>query len=374
MCRGIVLRYIYTPLAELQLTNPKSLEPNRLKARRLPVKSVAKIAISLMMLGTMAVAQAAPAAQKPAAKPAAPAAKPVSPAVTGTDKSADISDSTVVLTISGLCTAGQSPCATSITKGEFEKVAKAINPKLAPDARRNLAAFYIQLLALANESKKEGMDKGPIYEEQLKLTNLRLLASLKSDKLSEGTAATTAEIDAFYNENPDLFQQLAIRRVIIPKTVDKNAVTPEDLKKLADDVQKRCAAGEDTDKLQADVWQKSLLTTTTPNTNFGVLSRGQLNQQQLSQGLVQAITSLKSGETSQVVDDNGFYYIFKVDGKRLVQLKDATDEIAKALQDNKFRAKMNTALSGYKAEKLNEEYFGPNPQAPASAAPAGAKK
>jgi parvulin-like peptidyl-prolyl isomerase len=151
-------------------------------------------------------------------------------------------------------------------------------------------------------------------------------------------------------------------------------VTPEALKSLADEAQKRCAGGEDTDKIQTDVWQKAAQTTATPNTNFGVLSRGQLNQQQLSQGLVQAITSLKSGESSQVIDDNGFYYIFKVDGKRLVQLKDATNEIAKALQDKNFQDKMNKALAGYKAEKLNEDFFGPTPQVATAPAPAGTKK
>ena len=341
------------------------------------MNTATKLGVTLLMCSTLAAAQAAKTTA-PATKPAAPAAqKPAAAAAqkpAAADDTANIPDSAVVITLTGYCAPGATaPCTKTITKGEFDKVTKAINPNLAPDARRRLAGYYVQLLALSNEAKKEGLDKEAGFDEKVRLATMQLMAGAKSDKLAEGTAATQTEIDGFYNENPDLFQQLSIRRVIVPKQTDKNAVSPEALKKMADDVQQRCAAGEDTDKLQADIWVKALLPGTPVNTNFGWRSRGDLQQQQLAPEITQTLLTLKSGDTSKVLEDNGYFYIFKIDGKRLIQLKDASEEIAKVIQQQHYNDKMNKMLTGLKAD-LDEKFFGPAPQAAgnpaASATPA----
>src|SRR5579872_3312871 len=257
---------------------------------------------------------AAPATQKASAPAAAPAQKSAAPTPVNsqvTDAAASIPDSATVITLTGYCTPGATaPCTKTITKGEFEKVAKAVNPNLPTDARRRLAAYYIQLLAMSNEAKKDSLEKDPSFDERVLLSTLQLLATAKSEKLAEGTQATPAEIESFYNDNSDLFQQVSLRRIIIPKTTDKNVVSAEELKKIADAAQASCAAGTDTDKVQAEVWLKATLPGTPVNTNFGWRSRGELLQQQLPQDLTQGILALKSGETSKLLEDQGYYYIF----------------------------------------------------------------
>jgi len=342
------------------------------------VNTVTKLGITLLLCSTLAAAQASKTTA-PATKPAAPAAqKPAAPApaaqkpAAAIDESANIPDSATVITLTGFCAPGATaPCTRSITKGEFDKVAKAINPNLAPDARRRLAGYYVQLLALSNEAKKEGLDKEANFDEKVRLATMQLMAGAKSDKLAEGTAATQAEIDNFYNENPDLFQQLSIRRVIVPKQAEKNAVPAEELKKLADAIQQRCSAGEDTDKLQADVWVKAVMGGTPVNTNFGWRSRGDLQQQQLAPEITQTLLSLKSGDVSKVLEDANYYYIFKIDGKRLIQLKDASEEIAKVIQQQHYNDKMNKMLTGLKAD-LDEKFFGKAPEAAGNPAAAAA--
>ncbi len=67
---------------------------------------------------------------------------------------------------------------------------------------------------------------------------------------------------------------------------------------------------------------------------------------------------MKAGEVSQVINDSGGHYIYKVNSKGEVPLDQAKAEIHSKLQNDRTREMMDELNSSFKVE-TNEMYFGP---------------
>lgn len=264
------------------------------------------------------------------------------------------SDQEVVLTITGSCPAGNAApvCKTTLTKGEFERLIAAVRPGLEPQDRRQLASIYTQLLVVANEGQKAGLEKDPIYQERIRLERLRLLAQMMEQRMREGTDATDEEIETFYAENRDRFEELQLRRVVVPKSIATEA-KPEDTKVIAEALMKRAAAGEDTDKLQLEAYQQTKQTAAPPSTNLGWKPRGAMDPRWEPQ-----VVALKAGQITPVMEEAQNYHFIKVESKRMVPLQQVKPEIAKRIQFERFEVKMRQLLANIKAD-FNESYFGP---------------
>ena len=77
-----------------------------------------------------------------------------------------------------------------------------------------------------------------------------------------------------------------------------------------------------------------------------------------------AVFELKPGEVSQVINDSGGHYIYKINSKDEVPLDKAESEIKSTLQNQRTRDMIEKVNGSYKVE-TNEKYFGP----PAAAMP-----
>ncbi len=191
----------------------------------------------------------------------------------------------------------------------------------------------------------------------MKLERLRLLAQTAERKMQESTKPSDEELQTFYTENSSKFEQLALRRITVPKTVGKGAA-PVDTKTLVEQIQKRAAAGEDPDKLQSEVWVTTKATGAPPSTSQGLKRRGMMDPRHEAQ-----IVQLKAGEVSSVIEDGQSYYIYKVDSRRTIPFKEVEKDIAEFEQQQRFQEKMRQTMAGVKAD-LNEAYFGPPPPPP----------
>ena len=67
---------------------------------------------------------------------------------------------------------------------------------------------------------------------------------------------------------------------------------------------------------------------------------------------------MKTGEVSQVINDSGGHYIYKVNNKDTLTLDQAKEEIQNTLQSQRTRDMMEEVNSSFKVE-TNEAYFGP---------------
>jgi hypothetical protein len=354
-----------------------------------------------VLLGTLAWGQAVPGAPSPSRPAQAPA-----------DNSAAVPPTAAVITVKGVCstqptaaaakataskpqTAAKTPaaktpagdCQTVITKAEFEKLASGVSPNVTPQLRKQLAAVLPRLIAMSNAAKKKGLDRTPQYEETVKFAKMQILSNgLQRNIQEEAGKIAPEEIEKYYQEHADTYEQLNVDRLFVPRTKQGEAEAQEDgekndklieegqkakqaeektkpeegeqaMGKLAESLRARAAAGEDFVKLQKEAFDDAGMKIESPTVNLPSVRRTALPPGHA------AVFDLKAGDVSQVINDSGGHYIYKVKSKSQIPLDQAKTEIHSKLQNDRTREMMDNLNNSFKVE-TNEAYFGP-------AAPAG---
>src|SRR5499427_7466863 len=231
-----------------------------------------------VLLGTLAWGQAAPSAPAPPQPGQAPMANENKPPV---DTSASVPASAAVLTIDGVCppqpktpaakgatatpaTAGAkdadakasaSGCKTVITKAEFEKLVSALAPNPTPQQKKQLAGVLPRVIAMSTAAKKEGLDKTPQFDETVKFVKMQVLTNQLQRKIQEQAAdIKPEEIEKYYKEHPDAFEQYNVDRIFIPRTkqVEADAKEEEENEKLTEEQKKVKEAAEKTKTDEAE--------------------------------------------------------------------------------------------------------------------------
>jgi len=347
-----------------------------------------------VLLGTLAWGQAAPS-QPPSAQPATP------------DTAASVPPTAAVITIIGVCPAephtaaakatgaktatratGAADCKTVITKAEFEKLADALAPNVTPQLKRQLAGLLPRLIAMSDAAKKQGIDKTPQYAESLKFVKMQVLANDLQRKIQKQAAdVPPAEIEKYYKDNPEAYEQYTVERLFVPRTKQNdNEVKAEDeekdqkmtddekkakeaaekakaeeneqsMTKLAEDLRDRAAKGEDFTKLQKEAFEAAGMKIESPTVNLPNLRRTGLPPTHA------AVFDLKVGEVSQVISDAGGHYIYKIVSKNEMPFDQAKNEIHNKLQNDRMRDMMEKLNNSFKTE-TNEAYFGPGGAGP----------
>jgi peptidyl-prolyl cis-trans isomerase C len=279
--------------------------------------------------------------------------------------------------------AGSGDCKTVITKAQFEKLANALAPNATQQQKKQIAGVLPRMMAMAHEAKERGMDKGEPYTEMLELMKMQVLSNQLQRKLQEEAAdISDADIEKYYKDNPDAFEQYNLDRIFVPRAKqiepeagddddDKNDKLPAEQKKgkegaeqakkqeseqamtkLAETLRARAAAGEDIVKLQKEAFEAAGMKIETPTVNLPSVRRT---------GLPPAhafVLDLKSAEVSQVISDAGGHYIYKMHGKTLMPLDQAKNEIRSKMQTERMREKTEKLNASFSAVS-NEAYFGP---------------
>jgi parvulin-like peptidyl-prolyl isomerase len=345
-----------------------------------------RVAVCLL-LASLAWGQAA---SKPAAAPGplskAPAsASSAAPAATATP--AEVAPDAAVITLPGVCDnppADQSKaadCKTVVTRAEFEQLLEAINQsRMPPPVRRQLANQYAMLVVMANEAHKMGVDKGPKFEQQLRIQRMQAMATQLRQALQEKAGdVPDKDIEDYYHKNAASYEQASLQRIFIPRSrqldtsKDKEKPTEAETKKRqeegdaamkteAEALQKRAAAGEDFNKLQEEAFTFAGLKAKAPQTSMGNLRRASLPPDQA------AVFDLKTGEVSQLIADPSGYFIYKMGEKQTTSLESAKEEIHNTLRTQRMQESMQSIQQSAKPT-LNDAYFAVPEAAPAGAAP-----
>jgi len=334
------------------------------------------LAICLLLAG-LAFSQAIPTPQQ---KP--DAEEPSEANANAAKAAAAVPADAPVITVPGVCDAAKAntpDCKTVVSKAEFEKMAQTLD---IPETRkRQLAESYGRLLYLSHEAEKRGLDKGPSFEESMRFRRMQaLVEQLSKSLLDEAQKIPDTDIEKFYKDNPEAFQEAELLRVFVPrqKTLEPNkdgkAPTEAEqkaneaaMKKTADALHTRAAAGEDFDKLQKEAFEAGGLKATPPAANMGKVRRVGLPPEHAS------VFDLKPGEVSTVIDDSGGYFFYKMVSKQEVPLASAKDEIKQTLTGQRMRDEQ-TKFQNASMPTLNDAYFGggqpsAQPNAPKPVAP-----
>jgi hypothetical protein len=349
-----------------------------------------------VLLGTLAWGQAAPSAPPPPQPAQAPA-----------DTSASVAPDAAVITVIGVCpaqpkpaaaketaakpaTAAKAPetktppadCKTVITKAQFEKLASAVAPNVTPQVKKQLAGVLPRFIGMSTEAKKQGLDKTDQFKQTVEFAKMQILTTALQRKIQEEAAKISpAEIEAYYKEHADTFEQFNVDRLFVPRTKQPDAESKEEdekdeklsdeakkakeaeekakadageqaMTKLAESLRARAAAGEDIAKLQKEAFEAAGMKIESPTVNLPSVRRTGLPPGHA------AVFDLKPGDVSQVISDSGGHYIYKLNSKDHVTLEQATNEIHSKLQNDRTREMMDKVNNSFKAE-TNDAYFGP---------------
>ena len=356
--------------------------------------------LSLLLLTSLAMGQDAVQRARPQSKLAAAAQQ--GPRQDDDDipapkvPASQVPPTSAVITIQGLCLspaaaaagktgaakaaakpASEAGCKTVITRAQFEKLADALNPQMPLPTKKQLAEAYPRLLLFAQKARAMGLDKDPQFQEMMRFATLQLLAQNLTRSIQKKAGnVSDAQVAKYYQDNPTRFQQVELLRIFIPKskqhapetgaTAPPKVDTAADeaaMKTVADKIHSDAAGGGDFQKLQQQAFEAAGIKSQSPNVNLGKLTREGLPTNH------QKVFELQAGQVSELLDDPGGYYIYKVVSKQMVPLEQAKGEIRNLLQQQTFRQQMEAMIGSVKPE-LNQAYFaGPAPQRGGAATP-----
>ena len=276
-------------------------------------------------------------------------------------------------------------CQTVITKEQFNNMLSGMSIAsqiTTPAAMRNFAETYSQLLSLADAGEKAGAENDPRFQELMRIARIRALADSYRHSLEEKYSNPSQdEIDAYYKENIAKYDSFKVERIIIPsinptRTPAGRAEYEKKFQQLANDIHERAARGEETQKLQDEVY-KTLSLPSPPKTDLGMKRRGGLPA-----GIEKDLLVLKPGEVTRLETEMSGLNIYKLRSRDTIPVEYVKSEIVRDLHQKNMEAAIK-AVTGSTHSELNEQFFGPtggrggpilrNPQASDPLYPKGLK-
>ena len=348
-----------------------------------------------LLLAGLAYGQAA----QPATPPAAGAQAEQSVAAADKAPEIKVGPDDPVVTLKSFCaddTQQGDACKTVITRAQFEKLANAVQPGMSPAIRRQVATSYSVMLRMSTAAEKRGLDKGPTFEEKMKLARMQILSGEMNIALQEDARKITdGDIEDYYKKNAPSYEQATFMRIYVPRvkqiapaaarpksgtkpgvkaatktgaqqppTEAQQKAAEEAMKKVAADLRARAVKGEDPDKLQKEAYVASGLPGNPPTTKMEKVRRPALQPHQ-------AVMDLKPGEVSEVISDpNSGYSIYKMVSKETLSLDTVKPEIRNVISSQRYR----DSRQGFQGNvDLNDAYFGPARSPAMPPPPRGAK-
>ncbi len=282
-----------------------------------------------------------------------------------------------VITLKGGCEPAQDitpakDCVSTVTRAQFEKLVDALQPGMAPDARRGFATNYARLLVFSDAARGLHLENDPGVQQIIQfITNQALVEGLRRHYAEQFAHPSEQQIQDYYNQNNSKYLEANLQRLIIPNspgTSDTPKPSEAEAAALAAKMRQRWLAGEDPVKLQEAAFEAAgIKGASTPEINLEARRPGSLPVEQ------EGVFQLKAGEISQPFSDPAATYLYKVVSIRQIPLAEVKDSIIKTLQQHQMQDKME-AIGKSATPELNEEYFGPAPAAGPPAAeghPAG---
>ncbi|HEY4679066.1 MAG TPA: peptidylprolyl isomerase [Candidatus Angelobacter sp.] len=330
-----------------------------------------RIFIALLLAGTCAFAQTSVAPPSPALS-RLPAVQQPAPSLPQQSFNPDnVPPNAPVVTLHGVCprdvasakttSTKADSCETVITKEQFNKMLSGMSVAAQisnPGAMRSFAEGYSQLLALAGEGEKAGVENDPRFQELMKIARLRALADSYRHSLDEKFSnPSQQEIQAYYNENISKYDSFKVERIIVPsinpsRTPAARAENDRKIQQLASDIRERAARGEETQKLQDEVY-KTLALPSSPKTDLGIKRRGVFPV-----AIEKDLLALKPGEVTKLETEMSGFNIYKLRSRDTIPIEYVKAEITRDLHQKNMEATIK-AVTGNIHPELNEQFFGP---------------
>ena len=334
-----------------------------------------------LLLAGFAFGQTTP---PPPARPHSAAAMKAAPNADADDKAAlaKISPTDPVITVKSGCTdpaKKTETCETVITREQFERLADALQPNMATPIKVRLANAYSRLIGMSHEAEKRGLDKQPKFEANMGFARMQILSQHLTGALQEESQKVTdADIEKYYQEKIDTYQEASLQRLYIPRTkqivapeaapgVKKDKATEEKeekarqetgeaaMTKTAAALRARAVKGEAFDALEKEAYLAAGLKGNPPSVKMDKVRPNALPPAH------HGALELKPGEISQVISDPTGHYVYKLVGKQTLPIETVKPEIKNMIASQRFRDAMQEFQG---TSQLNDAYFGIKPKPP----------
>jgi hypothetical protein len=277
-----------------------------------------------------------------------------------------------VITLKGACqpSGGLQPakdCVSTITREQFEKLANALQPEMAAEAKRNFALNYARLLVFSDAARALQLENDPNVQLLLHFVTQQVLADgVRRHYTEEFAHLSDQKVQAYYDQNSAKYLEVTLQRIVIPRNPvadDKPKPNESEWMAAAEKLRQQWVAGGDPVKLQQAAYEAAGITGAgTPDVSLGARRTGSLPADQ------ESVFQLKAGDISQVFTDQAAGYIYKVASARQIPLSEEKASIIKVLQRQELQDKLEE-ISKSATPELNEQYFGPPPAAAAPGMP-----
>jgi parvulin-like peptidyl-prolyl isomerase len=268
-----------------------------------------------------------------------------------------------VLHIRGLCPETKTPpaggdgCTVAMSRQEFDTLMRIVAPDRQPTAsmKQSVAQAYAELLAFDRAARESGIESSQEYRDKIRWLQLKTRAELFRHRLEkESGAVSDAEIRTHYRKNLSQFEQVKLRRLILPKSsfaaADRRKFEQE-VERVAAGLRERAARGEDFERLQKEGYEALAFGGTPPSTEMGDRRRGDLGAE-----AVEEIFSLKPGEVSKVQQEKYSFVIYKVERKWTIPEEQVREEIRREIARQKVERALKAVTGNIRAE-LDDKYL-----------------
>lgn len=257
----------------------------------------------------------------------------------------------------------------SITAKEFEGFIAALPEQVQAQARgpmkRQLAEQIVRVKLMAEEARKQGLDKDPILKAKVQFQTENLLAGEYYQNLMKSAGGSDADMQKYFADHKNEFEQAAARHILIrfkgspvPLRDGQKDLTEEEALAKAADLRKKIEGGEDFAAIA-----KAESDDTGSGANGGDL--GTFKRGSMVPPFEAAVFSMKPGEMSQPVKTQFGYHVIKLEKFAGQNYEEAKAEIEKRIKPEQARKQMEE-LRAKSPVTIDDAYFGPEP---AKAAP-----
>lgn len=249
------------------------------------------------------------------------------------------------------------------TREEVDRLRRYLPPEFRTQTQNMTNKSFLEsfgfMQALAARAKEEGvLDKEP-YKTQREFNETSFLGNSYLQLISSTMRNTDEEKQAFYDANPNQFQEVRVSAIYInfspvPELAEKQGkpvVLESAALEKAQGLSAQALAGADFEQLARE--NSDDPASAEKGGDLGYFKP----DAPLSPAIKNAVFAMGVGDTSQPVKDNARYYVFRVTDKRARPFDDVKAEIEKALSNAKLMKRLDEIRAEIKINAADAEWL-----------------
>lgn len=258
-----------------------------------------------------------------------------------------------------------------MTKSQYERLISSLSPQIRSQAqgpgKRQVAEQVAQLMSMAQEARKRGIDKTPETRQLVAFQTDTVLASALFREIQNAVKPDQAAIAEYYEKHKGEYESVTSRHILIrfkgspvPLREGQKDLTEEEALAKAKEIRAKLAAGGDFAKLaeaESDDVQSGK-----NGGSLGTFARGRMVPQFEEAAFKQPV-----GEISEPIKTQFGYHIIQVEKRTTSPIEEAKAGIEQRLKPE-MAQKAVEDIKKQSGVTISESYFGNSNPAPAPAA------